>query len=808
MNQNAKTGIFAALAIVVAGLAFLIQPRGGSDDTGSELGTPLFAEFTDPIAATALEIVTFNEATGEKKEFKVAQQAGLWVIPSAQNYPADAEAQMKTAASALIGIRKMQLVSGDNTEHANYGVKNPEEAKTGEAGVGTLVRLANKDGAALARLIIGKSVKDSFDQYYVRVPGQDRVYISQINSGKLSTSFADWIEQDFLKIDAWDIRKIKVDNYKVDESKGIIQGDEVELTFDSAADPQWKMVGLTDEEEVNKEKANDLKSAIDDLRIINVERKPETLAKNLKQGMEVMPTQSVGAVQTIAQSLQRKGYYLVPVKRGEETSLGLYSNEGEVHVGMADGIEYILRFGEITGEEEIATKVNEKKDAAAKDAKDEKKDGKDEKKPEAKKGSSRYMYVVTRFNEKLLKKPELQPLPEPPKVEPPKTEPPKVEPPKPQPKPETPKTEPPKVDPPKPAPTPAPEKKPEEKKPDEKKPDEKKVEEKKVEEKKVEEKKVEEKKVEEKKPDAPKNDAKDCDDAAKDAVKSDAPKAEAPKADAPKADAPKAEAPKAEAPKTDPAKADAPKPDPAKTDAPKADPAKTEPPKTDPAKAETPKPDPTKTEPPKPVDPANDPAIAKAVYEFQVKTIQAENERKQKEYDDKVAASKKKVAQLNARFADWYYVISDAEFKKIKLAKADVARPNKAFTNQRDGVKFLAENKTKEGVKTTASGLQYKVIKEGTGKSPTAESDVEVHYKGTLIDGTVFDESAPGKGAPASFKVNGVIKGWTEALLLMKEGGKAQLFIPGDLAYGKTGSGEKIGPNAVLIFEVELVKVK
>jgi FKBP-type peptidyl-prolyl cis-trans isomerase FklB len=127
--------------------------------------------------------------------------------------------------------------------------------------------------------------------------------------------------------------------------------------------------------------------------------------------------------------------------------------------------------------------------------------------------------------------------------------------------------------------------------------------------------------------------------------------------------------------------------------------------------------------------------------------------------------------------------------------------------NKKEGAEFLAENKKKEGVKTTASGLQYKVITEGKGKTPTATDTVTVNYKGTLIDGTEFDSSYK-RGQPATFPVNGVIKGWTEALQLMKEGSKWQLFIPAELAYGERGAGGQIGPNAVLIFEVELLSIK
>jgi len=127
--------------------------------------------------------------------------------------------------------------------------------------------------------------------------------------------------------------------------------------------------------------------------------------------------------------------------------------------------------------------------------------------------------------------------------------------------------------------------------------------------------------------------------------------------------------------------------------------------------------------------------------------------------------------------------------------------------NKADGAKFLEENKKKPGVKTTASGLEYKVEKEGTGPQPKATDTVTVNYRGTLIDGTEFDSSYK-RGQPATFPLNGVIKGWTEGLQLMKAGSKYQFFVPSNLAYGERSVSPEIGPNATLIFEVELLEVK
>src|SRR4030042_2548837 len=147
------------------------------------------------------------------------------------------------------------------------------------------------------------------------------------------------------------------------------------------------------------------------------------------------------------------------------------------------------------------------------------------------------------------------------------------------------------------------------------------------------------------------------------------------------------------------------------------------------------------------------------------------------------------------------------ELQKRVVTAQQKELKEKAAKNLEEGKKFLVENQNKEGVKTLPSGLQYKVLTEGSGKIPKLEDRVTVNYKGTLIDGTEFDSSYK-RGQPATFQVKGIIKGWTEALQLMKEGSKWQFFISPDLAYGERGAGGQIPPNSTLIFEVELISVK
>jgi FKBP-type peptidyl-prolyl cis-trans isomerase len=159
------------------------------------------------------------------------------------------------------------------------------------------------------------------------------------------------------------------------------------------------------------------------------------------------------------------------------------------------------------------------------------------------------------------------------------------------------------------------------------------------------------------------------------------------------------------------------------------------------------------------------------------------------------ALTPQEAAQVRQDFMKRY---QEAQAQKMKEV---------AEKNLKQGEEFLAANKAKPGVVTTDSGLQFQILKEGTGATPGPKDKVTVHYKGQLLDGTVFDSSFD-RGQPATFPLGGVIKGWTEGLQHVKEGGSARLVIPPALAYGERGAGQKIGPNSTLIFDVELVKIE
>ncbi len=174
--------------------------------------------------------------------------------------------------------------------------------------------------------------------------------------------------------------------------------------------------------------------------------------------------------------------------------------------------------------------------------------------------------------------------------------------------------------------------------------------------------------------------------------------------------------------------------------------------------------------------------------------------------DALIQGIKDSLTDAKPRLSDQELKETIATLQKEMMAKQQDRQKAVAEKNKKDGDAFLEANKKKPGVKVLPNGLQYKVVKEGTGKTPKATDTVTVNYKGTLIDGTEFDSSYK-RGQPATFPVKGVIPGFSEALQLMKEGSTWELYIPSNLAYGERGAGGAIGPDAALIFEVELISV-
>lgn len=175
--------------------------------------------------------------------------------------------------------------------------------------------------------------------------------------------------------------------------------------------------------------------------------------------------------------------------------------------------------------------------------------------------------------------------------------------------------------------------------------------------------------------------------------------------------------------------------------------------------------------------------------------------------DSLVAGIKEALAGSPSRLSEEETNAALQKFQEKMQAEQEKAAASTGSENAKAGEEFLATNGKREGVTTTASGLQYEVLKKADGAKPKKESTVRVHYHGTLIDGTIFDSSVE-RGEPAEFPVNQVIPGWTEALQLMPVGSKWKLFIPSKLAYGPRGAGDDIGPNSTLIFEVELLGIE
>lgn len=399
MSEGTKTGIFAGVAAVAVLLAVAMSWSGSqaSSTPDQEIGGELFKDFQDPGKATSLEIVKYDPETSELRDFRVAKVDGVWTIPSHYDYPADAAEHLAKAATSVMGLKKLNVVSDDKNSHTTYGVIEPD-SKTlagGDEGVGSLVALSDDGGNKLAQLVIGKEVKDKPELRYVRIPGQDRVYTVKLSTDDLSTDFADWIEDDLLKLNSFDIEGVKIVDYSINELEGTrSELDMIQLNYDdSASDAKWTMVDLPEGDKLNETKLNDMKNALDDLKIVDVRRKPEGLRRLLAGESDRLSPQDVI-------SLQQHGFFLA--------NGALLSSEGEVGVEMKDGVLYELRFGRLAAKT-AEQKEKEKKEGdtpAEETGTAENADGDAEGS-----GLNRYIFVLARFDESLLEKPELEQLP-------------------------------------------------------------------------------------------------------------------------------------------------------------------------------------------------------------------------------------------------------------------------------------------------------------------------------------------------------------------------------------------------------------
>jgi len=409
MNENIRTTVFVLVAVVVALAVFAISSLkrpgtwfgdGGSlDDLKGEM---LFADFKDPLAATSLEVVRYNEETGDQTDFKVAQVDGMWSIPSHANYPADAKDHLAAAAADLIDL-KILGVAGDNpADHGLYGVIDPtgKGLKPGTPGVGMKIIMKGNKDKTLVSMIVGKEDPESPGLRYVRRAGQDVVLIVKLSTDKLTTDFGDWIEKDLLKLNPWDLKEIFVQEYSVDELLGgVPKRGEFTLAYDDSAEQKWKLladrqtdrrgqwvdVKLGPDEELNTQKLDAMQNALDDLKIVDVARKPPELTKALASS-----TISPAERRALQLLLAPYGFYLPEDPSGKVT---VYSNEGEIRVLMKNGVEYVLRFGAIAGSSAASAGESEEDKQADSE------------------GVNRFLLVTAEFNPAPIPKPQLEPLP-------------------------------------------------------------------------------------------------------------------------------------------------------------------------------------------------------------------------------------------------------------------------------------------------------------------------------------------------------------------------------------------------------------
>ena len=326
-----RTQTIAGAALLLTVLAAVSAPRNPEPSDFVDLGERFFPSFEDPEEAMSLEIIEFDEATAEAIPFRVQNENGIWTIPSHHDYPADGQDRLAQTAAGVMLLEKDDFRSENVADHPALGVVDPlDEGAVSLIGRGRRVTVKASGDRVLADLIIGRQVPDREGAYFVRVPGQKRVYVSQLGVD-ISAQFGDWIERDLLLMDRNRVDEAVLEDYTINERT--LQVDRRGRLALSKVGEEWTAEGLGSGEEVDSFGVNELLRSADELEIVGVRPKPEGIAGTLTGDV-------AGVSNADILSLQSRGYYLTQ-------GGSLLSNEGEVRLETDEGIRYTLRFGEV-----------------------------------------------------------------------------------------------------------------------------------------------------------------------------------------------------------------------------------------------------------------------------------------------------------------------------------------------------------------------------------------------------------------------------------------------------------------------------
>ena len=412
MSDSKKTGLFWLVAASVFAIGLYAGWPTRTLDRPLQ-GTVLFEEFTDPLAAADVKVVTFDESAGQLDEFVVRKNdKNIWTIASKSDYPADALDQVTKAANALIGLKVLDVQTVNPEDHDDLGVLEPDvrRLQVGDEGVGRLVTFRDKDRGELASMIIGDAVKDEEGKRYVRRPGEDPVYVVNFDPASVTTRFEDWIEEDLLQLSSIEIQRVVAEDYEA--TLGGPQRFSLKRNYVyevEQSDEGWKLVQLSEygegdltsdptpvevgeDQTLNTSKLNDMKNALDDLKFVDAYRKPKGIGETLQADAELVKDDET------VRSLMTRGFY--PVSFGQSDRVEILSANGEMRVSTKDGIQYTLRFGNIAsagGDEKNAEEISDSEtdDDAAID----------------REGVNRYLLVTTSVDETQFPAPDLQPIP-------------------------------------------------------------------------------------------------------------------------------------------------------------------------------------------------------------------------------------------------------------------------------------------------------------------------------------------------------------------------------------------------------------